>query len=412
MLSQSRISLSSKRPRRRGFGTAGTLVAPALLFSLACGARTETLSEHAAGGGPAPAPTSPGGPAVPPGPNDPMGTPNPTTRIEMLVPPTQVVDGDVQGNKLVARNGGFDLLASVDGDLAATRLTVSDRIETSASHLVQAGWGPSGQWTARSTELIGCGLNFTPSPIEVMGYEGAYTKTITRSLPSAAGCNGVAFAGAQGLLAIHRRPPSGECCSRPELVDFDDPSRSREALPDGEYGFLSLAAFGGEFAWAAEVADRSQVRIAFGNIDRTTTEFEIPTPNFDANLPRLAANPAIGDVLTHFHTTDRSVRAIAVSRSGTTRFDRNYPALTPDRSIGFAAAATTQGWLVASGSCSEGNGQVLVEHMNGTGDGEAISLDVGCPNFVRAAAVDGNVALVLWSDETGLSASAFRLAFN
>ena len=342
--------------------------------------------------------------------------------IEVVVSAQSLFDASqapYNRSRIVARNGGFDFLAGRDdkpwGAVARHARIAGDAWQfAGAAAVVVNGDHNSFEASADGERLTICHNQFSATPIRWSRFSGAYDKELERTMPGyAALCEGIAFHGGRGLLAVHRRGDDGTCCSRAELFDLDGDdviTPGREALPAGEYGDVSLSAYPNGFVWAGYLDSARAVHVAFARADGTEAVALIQGES-SGGRPAIEPWPHRADaVAVSWQETDQRVRLVAVTEEGDVVFDHVIE--RPDaRWLSRPAMAGTAGaFVVATGVCpelgEEGVTELAVLDAAGAATDSMTFAGCGQPRL----AASGDTAVLMWADgDDGYQATALRI---
>ena len=363
---------------------------------VACGGRSiVTLDEESGADGAGREPGAPGGAGAPA-----------RAPLERVREPVSLFETKAAYKfaRVVARNGGFDLLAGRD---AEPRVTVARRAEL-ASEPPRLTFGDEAEvastpnaWNAAAVgdRLMLCHAMYVGDPVLFTAHTGAYMPAVAnRTLYENGFCNGFAFLGDSGLLAVTRGRPI-----RPTLTGINlDGFRGAEspAFPDAEPSIrqISVTAHAGRFAWAGFINEASVVRVAFGSGPVPEQTVDLPGEMYPDGRPRIEPWPFTDGVSVSWQETDVRSRVVAVDSDGTRHLDLvierpdatfvNRPEIAP----------TPHGLVVAYSASMDEESEVVVEVFGADGQRRAAPEVLTVPTaLVSSAAALGDVVLVVWS---------------
>lgn len=354
------------------------------------------------------------------GPASPGDSDEPSDDFRVIAQPALVAP-NVFLETVVARSGEFDLVGRAErdgslGDWWAARLAWGASLSATSATVVRSDHGSRPGLGVRDDQLIVCGPSSNGFPIDVVTLRGLFIEEGSKTIPgNSAACHGAAYLGDRGILGVHRPPPQG-CCSRPMIYDpnnlGDEP---RDALPDGEFGYISTTTTASDFVWAGLTGDDDVIHVTFspdGDL-RQTHEFDVAQGE-SYRPPGLAGHATLDAVLISHRHTNKGASMFAVSSGGALVFEREFDTNTDLDGLPWprrVAVATTQGaWLAAWTECNgEAQGRVVVERLDLTGSGERLSFPVSCPTNVTSVAAAGRRAVVTWSTDAGVMAAGLEV---
>jgi hypothetical protein len=242
-------------------------------------------------------------------------------------------------------------------------------------------------------------------------HTGAYTPVTTnRALFDNGFCNGFAFVGDTGLVAVTRGRPI-----RPLLALMDASgyasTDAQPAFPEAEPGIdqIAVTAHAGRFAWAGYVPEASSVRVAFGSGPAPEQSVDVRGEMAPDGRPRIEPWPFSDGVTISWQETSQRARVVAIDEDGTRHLDHvidRPDALYVSRP---EIAPTPHGLVVAYSVSREPVPEVVVELFGADGRRRAEPLVIEAAGaLVWSAVALGDVVLVVWSaPETLDDASGF-----
>jgi hypothetical protein len=364
----------------------------------ACGGRSiVTLDDESSSGGGGRAPGAPGAPGArerPP--------------LERVQDPVSLfrTEAPYEWARVVTRGDGFDLLA---GRNSQPRVTVARRaVLTSEPPRLALGdadvvvASTENAWNGRAAgdRLLLCHVRYVGDPVLFTAHTGAYTPVVPdRQLFNNGFCNGFAFLGESGLVAVTRGRPI-----RPTLstigIDGYLGTIEQPAFPGAESTIqqISVTAHAGRFAWAGFIDEASVVRVGFGSGPVLEQSVDIPGEMYPDGRPRIEPWPFTDGVSVSWQETDVRSRVVAVDSDGTRHLDLviehpgannvNRPEIAP----------TPHGLVVAYSVTVDEETEVVVELFGADGQRRATPEVLAVSNaLVSSAAALGDVVLVVWS---------------
>ena len=307
--------------------------------------------------------------------------------------------------RVVARGEGFDLLA---GRESSPKVTVARRAnlvsEPPRLAFADAEMQVASTPNAWDAEVVGdrlmlCHIRYVGDPVLFTAHTGAYTPVVTdRRLFDNGFCNGFAFLGDTGLVAVTR----GRSI-RPALatigVDGYPGTGEQPAFPGAESTVrqISVTAHAGRFAWAGFIDEASVVRVGFGAGPVAEQSVDIPGEMIPDGRPRIEPWPFGDGVSVSWQENDVRSRVVAVDADGTRHLDLaiehpgsryvNRPEIAP----------TPHGLVVAYSVNVEEETEVIVELFGADGRRRSAPEVFTIPGgHVSSAAALGDVVLVVW----------------
>jgi hypothetical protein len=336
-------------------------------------------------------------------------------------------DPDLSGfARAVARAGGFDLLYRPElssRPLRARRASLASRplrLEV-AARVADLAPGSSVAIVADGNRLALCHALSVGSPIQFSAFDGAYEAAhVDRRLyDKGVACDGLAFEGELGLVAVSKDPPDGACCVRSSLAEISATGAllgaEQLAFP-GDPGSISrrvaLTAHAGRFVWAGYVNNTAALRVAFAGGAVPERVVDVPGEIDGDTRPHVTGWPFTRGASVSWRETPQRSRIVAVDDDGTRHLDaviegpngelvsRPELAPTPD---GLVAAYT----LCPSHFAEPGELWIELFGRDGGRRGEGIRLDIDCYAPVASAAALENMVLVLWPRDELVTQNGF-----
>jgi hypothetical protein len=324
--------------------------------------------------------------------------------------------GQIRGARVVARAGGFDLLVNHDGAPAvyARRGSVQptppfvvwDRPASELMPGVVSGTVAA----ANGDDLAICHNQYNGDASSFSAFTGAYSRVRGPStLFDGSDCQGLAFRGDRGLLALHKRPPDGHCCSRPVVFDLDHQGSlvSRQetlALPDGEFGDIRMSTYSGGYAWAGMLTRQKPAMHVRFRSDAETVGHELPaelSPTGDR--PDIAGWPFDRAVAVSW-PKGSGVRLVVMRDSGELLADDDIAAAPGEHVQRATMETSVHGLVVSYARCpadfSTADGKLVTELRRPGEPIQTVSVPVRCHAAAQSLALVGDVVLILfWTGE-------------
>jgi hypothetical protein len=329
----------------------------------------------------------------------------------------------LDGAKVIARDGGIDVLANryLPGVLARRGLvqqTPPFVTWQGAPFELLPGVVSGTVATANGDELEICHHQYNGDASSFSSFSGAYARVSgPATLFDGSSCEGIAYRGERGLLAIHKRAADGRCCSRPVVFELNHDSlvsRQEElALPEGQFGDIRMSAYAGGFAWAGFIDDNGSraLHVRF-RTDAGTVAHNLPAPGA-GERPDVASWPFDDAVAVTWSVGD-GMKLAVVDSAGTLLVDEDIsPA--PGEHIQRAPVDTSAHGLVAAyarcaADFSDSAGQLIAELRRAGEPTQRVAVPVKCHAFVQSIAVVGDVIFVLFARDDDIEGVILRIA--
>jgi hypothetical protein len=239
----------------------------------------------------------------------------------------------------------------------------------------------------------------------------AYVRAETdRALYDNGFCNGFAFVGDTGLVAVTRGRPI-----RPTVASISLGGHrltdEQPAFPDADASIdqIAVTAQAGRFAWAGYVREAASVPVAFGSGPAPERSVDLPGEMAPDGRPRIEPWPFSDGVTVSWQETSLRARVVAVDEDGTRRLEHvieRPDALAVSRP---EIAPTPHGLVIAYSVSREPEPEVVIELFGADGRLRAEPIVIAAAGaFVWSAVALGDVVLVVWSGaETADDASGF-----
>jgi hypothetical protein len=346
-----------------------------------------------------------------------LGQPGKLTLVVVLVDDLFLPGDEFTSARVVVRSQGFDILGVTAG---APFSIVARRAAVATDPLALDFAGPPSpiigdtlngfEATASGDLLAICHNHADADPILFSSFTGMYAgQAATTLFAGGSICDGIALHGDQGLVAVHKLPPDGKCCSRPSLASISAGGTVKgpeaTALPDGEFADVSLARYGNGYVSAGFV-QAPAVFVRFAPDGGSVASTPIAVTAQSDTRPRLAAWPFDAtQAAVAFLDGPSEARIVVVGETGTTVHTETIAQPAPDRMTRPSVAAVTDGLLDAFASCPAdmGRGSITIELRGADGAVIASSamLPGECPAGVDLAAAFDDIALFAWAKQGG-----------